>query len=85
MVLTRAAELPVQEVLQPPRVSTVGRKAPVLDKAVCFHRGVLAEIRTAWLPGHYKLAALDSEWQENQLPAIITHFFVRVHAILPQP
>jgi hypothetical protein len=62
-----------------------GRKAPVLDKVVCFLRGVLAEIQTAWLPGRYKLPALASEWQENQLPAIITHFFVRIHAFLPQP
>jgi hypothetical protein len=62
-----------------------GGKAPVLDKVECFLREVLAEIQTAWLSGRYKLVALDSEWQENQLPAIITHSFVRHHAFLPQP
>jgi hypothetical protein len=63
-----------------PRVSQASRAAPVLDKVVCFRREVLAEIQTAWLPGRYKLPALDSEWQEDQPPAIRTHFFVRIHA-----
>jgi hypothetical protein len=85
MVLAAAAEFASAVSFTPPTVSQAGREAPVLDKDACFLREVLAEIQTAWLPGHYKLPALDSEWQEDQLPAIRTHFFVRIHVFLPQP
>jgi hypothetical protein len=68
-----------------PKVSQASREAPVLDEVVCFLRGVLAEILTAWLPERCTHLARGSEWQEDQLPAIRTQIFVRFHAFLPQP
>jgi hypothetical protein len=76
--------LPLQRTVQPaaPSLSQEFREAPVLQKVECFLSSMLAWIQTAWLPWRYKLPALDSGWQEDQLPAIRSHFFVRFHASL---